>query len=96
MLRAGFLWFQLVGGVVIFGEHLWHIGLTKKRGSRQIWGLLVGALLTAIAVFEIFLLGYNLIPDGAVWPTLLALDVLAILLYLGRTEAPPSAGTSRA
>ena len=94
MLRVGFLWFQLVGGIVILGEHLFHIRVTKERGSRQIWGLLVGVLLAAIAVLEIFLLEYNVIPEAAVWPTLLALDVLAILLYLGRSDALSSATSS--
>ena len=89
MLRVGFLWFQLAGGMVIFVEHLFHIRVTKERGSRQVWGLLVGALLAAIAVLELFLLEYDLIPDAAVWPTLLALDVVAILLYLGRSEPRP-------
>ena len=91
MLRVGFLWFQLASGMVIFGEHVFHIRVTRERGSRQVWGLLVGALIAAIAVLELFLLEYNVIPDAAVWPALLALDVAAILLYLGRSEPWPSA-----
>ncbi len=93
MLRWGLLWFQLVGGLAIVGEHLFHIRVTKERGSRHMWGLLVGALLAAIAVLEIFLLEYKVIPEAAVWPTLLVLDVLAIVLYLGRSDAL-SSGTS--
>ena len=89
MLRMAFLWFQLVGGTVICLEHLFHMRVTKERGSLQTWGLLVGAGLAAIAVLELFLLEYNLIPDAAVWPTLLALDAVAILLYLGRSEPRP-------
>ena len=92
MLRAGFIWFQLLAGLVIFGEDVVHMRITKKWGSRQISGLLLGALLTAIAVLEIFLLAYNVIPDAAVWPSLLSLDVLAILVYTQRTEPSPSAG----
>ena len=93
MLRFGFLWFQLVAGMSIFGEHVFHIKLTKERGFRQIWGLLIGALLAAISVLELFLLDYNVIPEIALWPTLLLLDVVAVLLYLARPEALPWASS---
>jgi len=94
VLRGGFLWFQLAVGIVIAGEHLFHMQITKERGPRQRWGLVVGALLAAIAILELFLLEYNIIPDIAVLPTLLALDVVAIIVYLGRPSDPASATSS--
>jgi hypothetical protein len=87
MLRALFLWFQFMAGIVLVGEHLFHFKLVPgRRNVRDWWGLGVAVALTVIAALEIFFIAYNWLPDAAVWPTLLALDIAAILLYLGRVE----------
>ena len=87
MVLASFLWFQLVAGIVLVAENLFHFKISRgRRTVKDWWGLAVAVALVAIAALEIFFVAYRWLPDAALWPTLLSLDVLAMVLYLVRVE----------
>ena len=87
MLKAIFLWSQLMAGISLAAENLYHFKLSRgNRSGRDWWGLAVAFSLTGIATVELFFIAYRWLPAVALFPTLLALDVLAAILYLRRVE----------
>ena len=79
------LWFQLAAGMVLLGENLFHLRVTRGNWNpRDLWGLLIATALSAIPALELFFIAYRWAPEAVLWPLLFALDLLALLLYTKR------------
>lgn len=84
MIRGTLLWAQLVVGFAIAVEN----GVLLVAGRGLTWrnwlALVVGLCLMAIALFELFLMEYHLMPTGIAVVLMFLLDCVAFVLYVVR------------